>query len=380
MSAAISLITLFNLAPWVLGGGERALYKQPVINVLGAYGYYLEKSFWPLDLSTHMELWKGSPVLQDALVGVLLLIVGTSIAVYASRHHRLVLVGWLWFLITLFPVSGVFSPDGHEWVANRFSYLSHIGLFVSVTILFSEFVRTRPKFFVTGNALVVISLAALAWGASAQLPHWRNTELLWERAINVTGGGPITHFNFGNYLLLMKRPEDALTHYEEANRLAGVHGYLVPSALQGSAYTALLLDDIDTELAKKRTATLLELGFDKNTLGRSTALGLVLRASGEHALAKEVFSQLLKHYEKRELDWSTRARLGLIASNIDLGQAKKADQQLGVYMSTMPRFQSEVCAMFEGGNRAAAGKQDLALFLFVLNSEPLRGTLIDYCG
>ena len=36
--------------------------------------------------------------------------------------------------------------------------------------------------------------------------------------------------------------------------------------------------------------------------------------------------------------------------------------------------------MFEGGNRAAAGKQDLALFLFVLNSEPLRGTLIDYCG
>ena len=379
MSAAISLITLFNLAPWVLGEGERTLYKQPVINVLGAYGYYLEKSFWPLDLSTHMELWKGSPVLQDALVGVLLLIVGTSIAVYASRHHRLVLVGWLWFLITLFPVSGVFSADGHEWVSNRFSYLSHIGLFVSVTILFSEFVRTRPKFFVTGNALVVISLAALAWGASAQLPHWRNTEHYYERTIDVTGGGPITHLYFGNYLLLIKRPEDALTHYEEANRLAAVHDYLIPSALQASAYAALLLDDIDTELAKKRTAMLLVVGFEKNTLAISTALGLELRASGEPALAREVFSQLLGHYGKRERDWSTRARLGLIASNIDLGKAKIADLRLAVYMATMPQFKSEVCAMLEEGNGAADGKQDLALFFFVLNSE-LRGTLIDYCS
>ncbi len=66
--------------------------------------------------------------------------------------------------------------------------------------------------------------------------------------------------------------------------------------------------------------------------------------------------------------------------NIDLGQAKIADQQLGVYMSTMPQFQSEVCAMLEEGNGAAARKQDLVLFFFVLNSEPLRGTLIDYCS
>jgi len=377
MSVAISLVTLYKTAPWTLLAGDRPSIANADLNVPAAYGYYLKKSFWPFDLSTFMELWPGSPVLQDALVGVLLLVVGSSIAVYASRHHRLVLVGWLWFVITLIPVSGLFQA-GHQWVADRYSYLPHIGLFVSVTMLFSEFVRARPKFFVTGNTVVVISLAGLAWGASAQLPHWRDTEHYYERTIDVTGGGPVTHLYFGNYLSLIKRPRDALTHYEEANRLAYVHGYLVPSALQSSAYTALLLDD--TALAKERTAMLLELGFDKNTLGRSTALGLVLRASGEHALAKEVFSQLLKHYEKRELDWSTRARLGLIASNIDLGQAKKADQQLGVYMSTMPRFQSEVCAMFEGGNRAAAGKQDLALFLFVLNSEPLRGTLIDYCG
>jgi len=377
MSVAISLVTLYKTAPWTLLAGDRPSIANADISVPAAYGYYLKKSFWPFDLSTFMELWPGSPVLQDALVGLLFLAVGSSIAVYASRHHRLVLVGWLWFLITLVPVSGLFQA-GHQWVADRYSYLPHIGLFVSVTILFSEFVRTRPKFFVTGNAVVVISLAALAWGASAQLPHWRNTGHFWERAIVVTGGGPITHFRFGHYLSLIKRPEDALTHYEEANRLASVHGYLIPTALQSSAYTALLLDD--TELAKERTAMLLELGFDKNTLGRSTALGLLLRASGEHALAREVFSQLLKHYGKRELDWSTRARLGLIASNIDLGQAKIADQQLGVYMSTMPQFQSEVCAMLEEGNGAAAGKQDLVLFFFVLNSEPLRGTLLDYCS
>jgi len=375
MSVAISLVTLYKTAPWTLLAGDRPFIANADISVPAAYGYYLKKSFWPFDLSTFMELWPGSPVLQDALVGLLFLVVGSSIAVYASRHHRLVLVGWLWFLITLIPVSGLFQA-GHQWVADRYSYLPHIGLFVSVTILLSEFVRTRPKFLVTGNVLVVISLAALAWGASAQLPHWRNTEHFWERAINVTGGGPTTHFYFGDYLSLIKRPEEALIHYEKANRLAFVHGYLIPTALQSSAYTALLLDY--AELAKERTAMLLESGFDEAYLAHSTELGVELRASGEHALAREIFARLLKHSGKQEFDWPTRARLGLIASNIDLGQAKKADRQLDVYMSTMPRFRSEICAMLEGEN--GAGKQDLTLFLFVLNSEPLRDTLIDYCG
>ncbi len=263
MSAAISLVTLFKLAPWVLLGGDRPFIANAVIAVPGAYGYYVKKSFWPFDLSTHMELWPGSPVLQDTLVGVLLLIAGTSVAIYGFRRHRLVLVGWLWFLITLIPVSGV-AGTGHEWVANRFSYLPHIGLFVSVTILLGELFRLRPKFVRVGSVLITMSLVGLAWGSSAQLQHWRDTEHYYERTIDVTGGGPITHLYFGHYLSLIKRPGEALTHYEEANRLASVHGYRVPAALESSAYIALLLDD--TELAKERTALLLESGLTKPNL------------------------------------------------------------------------------------------------------------------
>ena len=47
----------------------------------------------------------------------------------AARREPAVLVGWLWFLVTLLPVIGLVQVGGQQ-IADRYSYIPSIGIFV----------------------------------------------------------------------------------------------------------------------------------------------------------------------------------------------------------------------------------------------------------
>ena len=78
-----------------------------------------------------------------SVFGALLLIVGITVGVYSQRAARAyLLVGWLWYLVMLAPVSGVVFL-GYVSSADRYAYLPQVGLFVAATWFLSDCLRNR---------------------------------------------------------------------------------------------------------------------------------------------------------------------------------------------------------------------------------------------
>ncbi len=99
-------------------------------NVFVSYVCYLEKIFWPSNLSPFYPLPEHWPVAVVALS--IFLVTGISIGVVVARASRpFLLVGWLWYLGTLVPMIGLVQV-GSQSMADRYTYISGIGALVMV--------------------------------------------------------------------------------------------------------------------------------------------------------------------------------------------------------------------------------------------------------
>jgi protein O-mannosyl-transferase len=149
--------------------------------------------------------------------GVLL---GVSLMAWrlAARRPRLI-VGWLWFLVTLAPVIGLVQVGSHA-LADRFTYLPAIGLFLVVAWegpeLLSRAFRSRNVAVAAG----LVAVLALAIAAHTQVGYWRTSETLWERALAVTTANFRAHAGLAEVRSRQNRIDEAISHYSEAVRLA----------------------------------------------------------------------------------------------------------------------------------------------------------------
>ena len=142
----------------------------------------------------------------------------TVLCVAAARRRPYLLVGWLWYLVTLVPVVGVVQV-GHQSHADRYTYLPMIGVYIMVAWGLRDAIARWPGLRVPavgGGALVLVALAALSWG---QIGTWQNSRRLFEHAIAVTHDNYYAHQMLGNALLGSGELEPARWHLEEALRI-----------------------------------------------------------------------------------------------------------------------------------------------------------------
>ena len=94
------------------------------------YGFYLWKTFWPVDLGIYYPYWHAGSSAVPWLWGAGLAAVTLSAARNVRRMPWLT-VGWCWFVGMLVPVIGVVQVGGQA-AADRYTYLPHVGLFIAV--------------------------------------------------------------------------------------------------------------------------------------------------------------------------------------------------------------------------------------------------------
>ena len=181
-------------------------------NALLAYCSYLANAFWPKDLAVYYPF----PVVHSLApaAGCLLLLVGLTLAAFATRRrHPYLLVGWLWFLITLLPVIGLIQV-GHQSMADRYMYLPLVGLSIAVVWglpgLFPGLFR-RPALPAAAAGAVLLVFSVLTW---QQLGYWRDSKAVLEHTIEATGPNYFAHFLLGNALFQQGRYQEALPHYQ----------------------------------------------------------------------------------------------------------------------------------------------------------------------
>jgi tetratricopeptide (TPR) repeat protein len=187
-------------------------------NVVVSYVRYLGKAFWPQRLAALYPYRGDTLPTWEILVSAALLLFLTAL-VLRWRNRRYLLVGWFWLLGTLVPVIGIIQV-GVQAMADRYAYLSYIGLFVCVVWGIAEIARMRriPAAWLAVPAVLV--LAILGALSRRQIAYWHDSEALWRHAINVTKDNYRAHDGLARALGKEGRSEDAIAEFKVAQNLS----------------------------------------------------------------------------------------------------------------------------------------------------------------
>ncbi len=192
--------------------------KIRVANALVSYVKYIAKMLWPQDLAClYTYPYNGLPAWQVAGAAVLLLSV-SGLAIRAARRFPYVPAGWFWYLGTLIPVIGLVQV-GSQSMADRYTYVPLIGLFIVISWGVAEFVqswRYGKAVLAVAAGIALSGLAILTW---LQVGCWRNSTTLFQHTLRVSPDSAIVQNNLGFALAQQGRLKVAVSHYREALRI-----------------------------------------------------------------------------------------------------------------------------------------------------------------
>lgn len=233
LSAIVSAVTFVTSQK--VGAVVLIPLKERIVNAVCSYLIYIEKMFWPVNLAVFYPHPTGYLPDSRVVVPAIALILITVFVIYYGRRYKYLLMGWLWYLGTLVPVIGIVQVSSQA-MADRYTYVSFIGLFIIISFGLSDLLRKMPfkKFIFTAAGVALLLACALV--TSAQLKYWKDSLSLFERALQVVKSSygadsclseslinvpnsPIIYNNFGNALRQMGKLDEAIKYYRFALEL-----------------------------------------------------------------------------------------------------------------------------------------------------------------
>ena len=186
-----------------------------ISNALVSYIHYLWKIIWPTNLAIFYPFPKAIPVWQP-IVSAVALIGITSFVVMYSRRKPYLVTGWFWYLGTLTPVIGLIQGGLWPQVADRWGYVPFIGIFILMVWGTTEIIsRPHTKSMIsTGIAASLVIL--MGFLTDQQLTYWKNTQALFQHALNVTRDNYLAHNMVGQSFSDDGNHDEAMVHFQKA--------------------------------------------------------------------------------------------------------------------------------------------------------------------
>jgi tetratricopeptide (TPR) repeat protein len=185
-----------------------------VENTLVSAATYLLNLLWPHGLGV-LYPFPAAPLPPWQWLAAGLVLAGLTLVSFRSRRRLpWVAAGWIWYVITLLPVSGLIQV-GEQARADRYLYLPSIGL--TIMAAWGSWASARrfkaaQVCVAVGSALAIAVLAVLA---RDQVGRWRTSETLFRHTLSVAGES-LLRTNLGGALIELERWEDALREYDIA--------------------------------------------------------------------------------------------------------------------------------------------------------------------
>lgn len=216
---------------------------------------YLSHAVWPSYLSPFYPYPRlaTDPYPFWALPAALVVLVClTGLALQEARRRPYLITGWLFYLGTLVPVIGLVQV-GRQSMADRFAYVSFIGLYIAAVWLVADVLMGRhtdsPRAAAeppragnvrcppaggrchTGTAaasgiIMVLATGLATWRTGLQIDLWQDSETLWRHALKGAPLSPIATRNLGLALAHSGSPRsyrEAETRLRDAIRLEIIH-------------------------------------------------------------------------------------------------------------------------------------------------------------
>jgi protein O-mannosyl-transferase len=197
----------------------RTLEKYPLSvrfeNAVYSYAMYIWKTVWPTELAVYYP-HPGTTLASWQLGLAALFLAGVSVLVWKQRLARRYLVtGWLWYLVTLVPVIG-FVQVGDQAMADRYTYLPLLGIFVMIVWGVADLADARTINFQWRAAFAVTILSVLSFLTWRQITYWRSDYDLWSHTVQATKENAIAEEKLSIALAVLGRDEEALPGLEKA--------------------------------------------------------------------------------------------------------------------------------------------------------------------
>jgi tetratricopeptide (TPR) repeat protein len=271
-------------------------FPTRIENAVVSYIRYIEKAFWPSSLALcypHPGKWLHW---WEAASALLFLASITALTIQA-RRHRYLLVGWLWFLIMLLPMIG-FIQVGQQAMADRYAYLSFIGLFLVVCWGLADWAAERHLPRLLLPAVSVAALLALTAVTRRQIGYWSDNVTLWAHSAGVSSSGNWEAEYFeGLSLQENGQCPQALQHYF---RTAAINPSDVKTHFgiaiceQNEGQFAIALEHYTRALAEAWNA-------DQRRLALAN-MAAIYRQLGEYGKADKCLAQI-KQLPEKTVDW-----------------------------------------------------------------------------
>ena len=191
-----------------------ALLTAPKIVLFNLYRILL-----PVRLSPHYDFNLAAPHhLAPSLLAVVVLLALAWFAYLAARRVRQLWVAYAWFLFPLLPSLNTRWMNEDDFVHDRYTYMSMLGISLIVGFAFAELKQRRP-----GTKLVPILaaglLAALAFASAIQSQYWVNDVHLFSRAVEVAPQNEWAHLNLGAALTARGKDAEAAPEFVRSYEL-----------------------------------------------------------------------------------------------------------------------------------------------------------------
>ncbi|HXX99569.1 MAG TPA: tetratricopeptide repeat protein, partial [Candidatus Limnocylindrales bacterium] len=222
----IPLFVLSAAATWITFGIHRKEGALTVAmplswrlkNVIYSYAVYLWKAVWPSKLAVfypHPE--NRLPLWQIGLAALVL--VAISLLVWRFRERKYLVVGWLWYLGTAFPMIGLIQ-SGRQGMGDRYVYLALMGVFIAVVWLGADLAKKWKLSQIALAGAFAVVIVPMAFLTHRQIGYWKDSETLFRHALQVTTHNAIAESNLGAALMEKGDAAGALPHFTAAVQYA----------------------------------------------------------------------------------------------------------------------------------------------------------------
>jgi protein O-mannosyl-transferase len=292
MVAILSVVTIFAQgsvnAIWSL---EDLSYEVRFANALVSYMEYIQKMLWPVDLAV-LYPHAGLPYVWKIAVALIFLASISYLAFRKAREFPFLLVGWLWYLGTLVPVIGLVQV-GSQAMADRYTYLPLVGLFIVVAWGAKSIVERKPEWSRAIVVFILVTLSSLLLLGRSQVDTWRNSITLFEHALLVTKINPLAQHNIGAFYLEQNDCKKAVPHFLKAIEMKNDFS----RAFHGLGVCAVRENNPAGALHCFQQAIRIDPHFVKPRIDR----GLLFMQQQRFDEAEEDFRQALRIYPAQEI-------------------------------------------------------------------------------
>jgi len=216
LSAVFSLITIYAQYDKYIKHAETS-FDARLANAPVSLMTYLTKTFWPHDLAVFYPFSDQLPFWQVAGSTMLITVISLAVIIAAKRMPYL-LVGWLWYVITILPVLDIFRSSFRA-MSDNYTYLPAVGIYMmaawGIPVLFQE-KQIRSTILWPAGIAVTVMLSALAW---QQCGYWQNSFKLFNHALHVTKDNYLAYNQRGNVYSKSQQYPPALADFNEAIRI-----------------------------------------------------------------------------------------------------------------------------------------------------------------